>query len=302
MKFAKMVRYLYKTLIINIKYISKVATIWTSTLIAAFQLLGFLCDFDLVFPEKWSFFNRLFLSIIVVFFIWISMFIVKYINALVSKQVTVFNAKNGHRVFVEYGDLFEDSTEKRSVVVTVNRCFDTIVDNDLISETTIHGMAIKKICTDGYNVEALNTAIQDDLANKRYANPQQTLDRKNKRKGNLSRFPVGTVAEFKKFPEDNITYYFLAMSAFNRDLHPETTDEEYLIALQRLIEHCNSRSQRLPIYMPIIGTNGRNNKKNERELLEYMISTLRFNEHLINTDIHIVVYLGRRDEVSIQGL
>ena len=58
----------------------------------------------------------------------------------------------------------------------------------------------------------------------------------------------------------------------------------------------------MPVYMPIIGTNGRNNKKSERELLQYMIDAFRFNRHLINTDIHVVVYSGRKNEVSIYDL
>lgn len=95
---------------------------------------------------------------------------------------------------------------------------------------------------------------------------------------------------------------FLGMSAFNSALHPETTDEEYALTVQRLMEHCWLRSQRFPVYMPVIGTNGRNNQKSERELLEYMVSVFRFHKHLINTDIHIVVYSKHRDRVSIQGL
>ena len=33
-----------------------------------------------------------------------------------------------------------------------------------------------------------------------------------------------------------------------------------------------------------------------------MVSVFRFHKHLINTDIHIVVYSKHRDRVSIQGL
>jgi len=75
-----------------------------------------------------------------------------------------------------------------------------------------------------------------------------------------------------------------------------------VVTVQSIIEYCNSRSQRFPVYMPIVGTNGRNNKKSERELLEYMVSALRFNKHLINTDVHIVVCSGHRENVSIYGL
>ena len=98
------------------------------------------------------------------------------------------------------------------------------------------------------------------------------------------------------------TYFFVGMSAFNHELHPETTDMEYVQTMQLLIAYCRQRAQRFPLYMPIIGTNGRDNGKTEQELLEYMVSTLCFNEHLIDTDIHIVVHKERRDDISIYGL
>lgn len=275
---------------------------WTSSAIAISQIIGFLCEFNDIFPDDIRFFRRLFISAIVVTVIWIIMFIINCTIILRKEIVSVLNADNGHHVYVEYGDLFEVSNKHKNIVITANRCFDTIVDNDLISETTIHGMAVKKICTDGYTAEMLNNALQNDLLINKYLKPNRNLSPKDKRKGNLKRYPAGSIAEFKKTPEDNTSYFFVGMSAFNSSLHPETTDEEYMITMQSIIEYCNSRSQRFPVYMPIIGTHGRNNKKSERELLEYMVSTLRFNKHLINTDIHIVVYSGCRETVSIYGL
>ena len=166
----------------------------------------------------------------------------------------------------------------------------------------MHGKAIQKICTSGYTAHELIDALQKDLRDSRQINKKKILSTEEKRAGNLQRYPVGTVAEFKKSASEKTTYFFVGMSAFNSALHPETTDEEYVLTIQRLLEYCRLRSQRLPIYIPVIGTNGRNNKKNERELLEYMVNVLRFNKHLINADIHIVVYIERQNEVSILGL
>ena len=42
--------------------------------------------------------------------------------------------------------------ERRNIVVSVNRCFDTIVDNDLISDRTQHG----RVMNDLYEKELLN--------------------------------------------------------------------------------------------------------------------------------------------------
>lgn len=296
------VKSIYKQVKLNFSYIAKHALTYTGSIIAAIELLGFLCDFDMVFPGDLTFIKRLLISAAVVISIWCLLFIVGSIAVLVKNEVVVIDAGNGHHVYVEYGDLLEDRNEKSSVVITVNRCFDTIVDNDLISATTIHGKAVQKICTNGYGVHALNDALSKDLSDNRYAQPDKILSKTEKRKGNLQRYPVGTIAEFTKNSNDKTRYFFLGMSAFNSDLHAETTDEEYALTIQRLIEYCHLRSQGLPIYMSVIGISGLNNKKNERELLSYMVNAFRFNKHLINADIHIVVYSGHRNEVSLQGL
>ena len=293
---------IYRQIKINFVYLAKSALSLTTSIIAAFQLLGFLCDCGDIFPKDTNFLNRLFISAFVVVAIWGIMFAIRCRRVLTKEKVVVIDADNGHHVYVEYGDLFENNGEHKNIVITANRCFDTLVDNDLISKTTIHGMAINKICTNGYTAEMLNDALQDDLLKIRQAKPNRILSTEEKRKGNLKRYPAGSIAEFKNPSDDKTTYFFVGMSAFNSDLHPETSDEEYIVTIQSLIEHCNSRSQRFPVYMPIIGTHGRNNKKSERELLEYMVSAFRINKHLINTDIHIVVYSGRRESVSIFNL
>lgn len=296
------IKVVYGQLRNNFTYIGKRAFIWTSSLIAGFQIMGFLCEFDNVFPSGWQFITKLFISVIVVVSIWAIMFGIISVYVLNNEIVMVIDADNGHHVYVEYGDLLEESNNERIIVVTANRCFDTIVDNDLISAASIHGMAVQKICSGGYESTELNAALQKDLRENRQIKPSRILTKKDKRKGNLERYPVGAIAEFKKSENAKELYAFVGMSALNSDLHAETTDMEYMQALQSVIEYCNVRSQRLPVYMPIIGTNGRNNKKSERELLQYMIDTFRFNRHLINTDIHVVVYAGRKNEVSIYGL
>lgn len=298
----KKIKSICKQIKTNFTYLVKRALVWTSSVISIFQIMGFLCDFNDIFPDNIGFLKRLFVSAVSVVVILIIMFAINCIIVLTKEMVIVIDAENGHNVYVEYGDLLEDTDEPKNIVIIANRCFDTTVDNDLISETTIHGMAIKKICTDRYTAAMLNDALQKDLLENRQIKPNRVLSIKEKRKGNLKRYPVGSIAEFKKTPNDKITYFFVGMSAFNSDLHPETTDEEYIITMQSLIEYCNLRSQRFPVYMPIIGTHGRDNKKSERELLEYMVNVLRFNKHLINTDIHIVVYIRHRDNVSIYGL
>ena len=111
---------------------------------------------------------------------WIASLTYKSKSILTTERVTIFNAENNHHVYAEYGDLFANNGSSKNVVITANRCFDTIVDNDLISETTIHGLAINKICTNGYTPEMLNDALQKNLSDRhinaslRFVNTRQT--------------------------------------------------------------------------------------------------------------------------------
>lgn len=285
----------------NFSYLAKRALAATSGLIASFQILGFLCDFNMVFPDNWTFLYRLLASVFIVAALWLVVFGIVSGMIIARKRVTVINAGNGNHVYVEYGDLLEDRSEKSNVVIAANRCFDTIVDDHLIAAKTIHGQAIQKICADGYTAGQLNAALQRRLTANRAIRPE-TLSRANKNLGNLRRYPAGTIAEFAKNDGDSVTYFFLGMSAFDSMLHSHTTDEEYALTIQHLIQHCNLRSQCIPVYIPVIGTHGRDHQKDERELLEYMVAAFRLHKHLINTDIHIVVHSGRRSEVSIHGL
>lgn len=47
--------------------------------------------------------------------------------------------------------------ERRNIVVSVNRCFDTIVDNDFVSDKSQHGRVMNEMYTKGlYTPDSLN--------------------------------------------------------------------------------------------------------------------------------------------------
>lgn len=112
-------------------------------------------DFSNIFHESITFGGHLLISAATVAIIWLAVLTYKSKSILTTERVTIFNAENNHHVYAEYGDLFANNGSSKNVVITANRCFDTIVDNDLISETTIHGLAINQICTNGYTPEML---------------------------------------------------------------------------------------------------------------------------------------------------
>lgn len=233
----------------------------------------------------------------------IILFLLFYIF-LFKHRIEIFEVSNGYHVFVQYGDIFSENEvlkpyERRNIVIPVNRCFDTIVDDDLISSNTLHGIAMRKLYSSNrYNEETLNVEIQNNI-HRQHIEPE-IIQRKDKCSGNLKRFPVGTVAEVKD--TDICTYFFLGLSTFDSDLHAHTSDKEYVLALMKLLEFCNTRSQKYPVVMPLIGAGASETKKSERDILDYLIGLIKMNKSLINCDFHIIIRDSGRGSIPITNL
>ena len=109
------------------------------------------------------------------------------------KQVKIFDLHSNHSLFVEYGDLFNsgDPNEEKNIAFAGNRCFDTIVDDDLIGSKKIHGMALKRIYEQGNrDSDTVSNEIQNNLSLHGYK--YTDLKQKEKRSGNLRRYDVGS--------------------------------------------------------------------------------------------------------------
>lgn len=94
----------------------------------------------------------------------------------------------------------------------------------------------------------------------------------------------------------------MGLSKFNKDLITETSEEDYVLAMTRLIEYCYNRSQCYPVVMPIIGAGLSRAYQSERDLLEYIVKLLNLNKKLIKCDIHIVVRNSGKEGISITEL
>ncbi len=288
---------------LNRKYIASWASKWT---VAVYSFMGFICifvSFDEIFSKDTSFVFKLLVGFGVLLAVWILFFALVSIWFDKRKWIEIFDAGNDNHVYVQYGDVFSRDEVKdldihRNVVIPVNRCFDTVVNDDLVGSRTPHGIAFNKLYANGkYTEESLNDAIQADLARKKCNYEEITSN--DKRDGNLKRYPVGTVAEVQ---DDEVTYFFLALSKFDYNLKAETTDDEYVLAMMRLIEYGYARSHENPIVMPIIGAGLSRTDKKEKDLLGYIIKLLELNQNLIKSDIHIVVRNSGKESISITNI
>lgn len=288
----------------NKTYAAKLATKWTGAIFAVLGFISIFSSLDSILGEEVSMLSRIVFSCILIALVWISCFVGSLIYILQSRKVKVLEVSDGHHVYVQYGNLLDDNevmepTKRKNIVIPVNRCFDTLIDDDLISLNTLHGKAMNKLYSDNYfDQRGLDQAIQQDLHKQLIETEPVPFE--DKPKGNLERYPVGTVAEVKV--SESCTYFFLGLSTFDKNLHAHTSDEEYVLALIRLLQFCNMRSQKYPIVMPLIGAGASDTRKSEKDILKYLIKLMQLNKGLINCDVHIIVRNSGRTGIAIADL
>ena len=215
------------------------------------------------------------------------------------KQVKIFNLHSNHSLFVEYGDLFNNGNpnEKKNIAFAGNRCFDTIVDDDLIGSKKIHGLALERIYKqDNRDSDTVSNEIQNNLLlhGYKYTNIKQ----KDKRSGNLRRYDIGSVAEIKGL--NNEQYFILGLTYFDNELRAHVEKEDYIKAIASLVKYISERSQGFPTYMPVIGTGGAD-AGSANDLVVYIVKTIELFKDKIDCDIHIVVS-DKEEKIGLMNL
>ncbi len=293
-----------KKIMANMPYIVNMSMKCTSVIFAILGFVGLFTSFGECFNSEISLFKKIMYSCMILLVLWLIVFLINCICICAKKQYKLFDVGDGHSVYVQYGDLFSPDAvkplnSKRNIVIPVNRCFDTIIDDDLISKNTLHGICMKNLYEKHiFTPVTLNKLIHDKLDELEI--PNEDIEKKSKRSGNLKRYDVGTIVEIPE--EEKVTYFFLALTSFDKDLHAHTTDEEYILALIRLLIYNNKRSQRYPLIIPLIGAGAADTKKEERDILEYLVALIKMNKKLINCDVHIVVRSTAKNRIAITNL
>ena len=294
-----------KRFFLNRVYILKKAWQIDGVIFGLFGLVGMLAPTDQILPTRWMLCIRCALSILVLFSIFVFTCILMFVWMKNHDKVQILRVQNGKHLFVQYGDIFDKSVtndkwgktsaNKRNIIIPVNCCFDTIVDDDMIAKGKIHGKAVENLLTQ-MSLEELDRKISDSLKGKNYVE----IDKDKKRKGNLKRYPFGTIVELDSI--DDSKYFLVALTEFNDQLHAEIHNREnYLITIQKMIEYIEARSQGLPVVIPVIGGGLSEVSTSEQIILDTLIQIYKLNKDKINCDIHLVVRDECKDSIRIHG-
>lgn len=288
----------------NRKQIARLNTGVVGSIYAIVGFAGMFVPLDELLPETLSLTKRIACSFGILLGIWlVSVFALSWYLSR-KKRFDVITANGGHKLYVQYGDLFDENevlnpSERRNIIVPVNRCFDTIVDNQLISEKTLHGIAFKKLYASGrYTEESLNTKIQELLASKNYE--YEMVPETLKPAGNTKRYLEGTIVDLPGCGNEHLLLW--ALSTFDCDLKARTSMQQYVLAVQKLIEACSTESEGFPVVLPLVGTGLSRVEKNQIDVLSYLLSAFKLNRDKINCDIHIIVHDDAKHEIAIMDV
>ena len=269
-----------------------------------YSILGFIatwCSLENILSPSTTIWYKLMISILILFVTLLVSFTATAIWYYLNNTVCVIEKGNGRKVFVRYGDfiteLKQDTEERRNFIIPSNRCFDTIVDDKIISSNTIQGQFLKHIYSINlFSPSDLSLTIEKALTNK----SKEILSDEEKPAGNKNRYPIGTIADIEA--QYDTHYFLLGLSEFDRYLTAHISKEDFVIAVQRMIEYCNKHSQGYPVILPLIGSGLSRTNISKNEVLRYLIRALEINKDIINCDFHIVVWEQDIEEISITNL
>lgn len=277
----------------NASYILKKTTLVMSGILSVLGVIELFFSFENIFSQN---LNGLIGLVSTLIILWLSIGISVSIYVYFKKKTVLLTFNNGHTVNGIYDDILNLSSDKLiNVVVPVNRCFDTIVDNVLISENTLHGKLFNKFYENNiFTQEGLNNEIQKKL--NRLKLDIEGLQQSEKNRGNRKRYPVGTIVEVRV---GNINYFMVGLTKFDSDLHASISEKEYLDMLFEIFQYITIHSQGFATYIPLIGGGHSSAYKNGQHILEFMVKFIQLNQDMINCDINIVVNETSRDIISI---
>lgn len=304
MSIKKSIHIFFSRLWINKSAIFKLACTYTGVV---FTFWGFVSIFEPlngVFQDDASFVCKLLIGILVLLAVFIISAIAVCWKVLHSNEVCLGESSTRNSVYVKYGDMYSpDIVEKgyngkRAIVVSVNRCFDTIVDDHLVSHNTQHGQVFQKLYdSQKFTPDSLNRTISDIL---RRDTAYEDLTVEIKPEGNRKRYNVGTTVNL--LIDDNLSYYLLGLSYFDKHLNAQTSKADFALAVQKLIEFCNQNAQGYPVILPLLGSGLSRTTIGLNDILHYLVDAFAINKDIINNDFYIVVWKGDKDKVAIKEL
>jgi hypothetical protein len=204
-----------------------------------------------------------------------------------KKKIIKIDLSERVKVKVYYGDLFECSD---IIIIPVNEYFDTLVDNVVISENTIHGIFINKYFSN--DERTLKKLILKGLGN------AESISKNIKRnKGNKKKYSLGTVSIVER---DKKVFYLVAFTRFNENNRAEVKNSEYQRVLSDMFAFIEQNSQGRAVNIPLLGGGHSGVNLTKQNLLDFLIFSIKINDRmtLIN-GLNIILHSSLEKEIYL---
>ena len=270
---------------INLKHIGNLGVKIAGSLFSLLTLwLTFVSWDDMGITSKCS---RLLILIAII----LASSIIAVVSLFVKRSSLVLEQGTG-KIKAIYGDIIK-------ICFPVNTCFDTIVGDGVVSAKTIHGQWIKNMNKHGVSTAKLDEII-DQAIIEQGLQPTKVYTQKEKSKGKLVRFPIGTVLPIAG--ANGLTYYLLALSEFDENLNAQCSKEDFVGCIQALISFYDKNGQGNPAYLPLMGTGLSRVNISQSESLNIIVNMLKLNRDKIHGELDVVVYSKEKNIVSIHDV
>ncbi len=282
---------------INLKYIGASGAKIAGSLFSLLTLfLTFVSWDDMGITSKCS---RLLILISIV----LGSAIIAIVSLFLKKSTLIWKNGTG-KIKVIYGDIIKIGFPRKNqgekiVIIPVNTCFDTIVGDGVVSAKTIHGQWIKTMNQHGVSTAKLDEIIERTIIDRRLQ-PTKVYIPKEKSKGKLACFPIGTVLPIAG--NNGLTYYLLALSRFDENLNAQCSKEDFIRCIQSLISFYDKNGQGNSAYLPLMGTGLSRVNISQNDSLNIIINMLKLNCDKIHGEIDVVVFCKEKNMVSIYNM
>jgi hypothetical protein len=198
---------------------------------------------------------------------------------------------NNSNLIIKTGDIFEQEGLK---VIAFNEYFDTLVDNKIISETSLNGIYIKTKVNDINELDNLITS--DNFLNKKIldTNKTRTIGKKKK-------YSLGTIFQ-------NNEYLLTAFTKFDDDNRAYLTMQDFINFLLNFWNEIDILYAGKSVSIPLLGTGitrfKENNNVSDQELLELLIWSFKISriKFTYPSQVTIIVHESKKDKINFYSL
>ncbi len=163
-----------------------------------------------------------------------------FIKGFLRRTVTISSNGFDTEIEIKFGDLFSEQGWK---AIAVNDFFDSKVDDDLVSKSSLHGKVLTRFWSG--NPDDWQTQVNQSLC-------EEEAELVTREKGNNKRYSIGTTVSVEK---DGEKFLFVALGKTDPVTNMANSDAEDLIcAVRGLLKKARGVCANTPLIIPLMGS------------------------------------------------